>query len=122
MGRRYVQKIKKRETGEEIQVKDPGMKDREIISLKTSPQIKQRGKVYPEIAPDTPSKKKKQRRAMLSAYCTNNECDELGFHRLVYAGSKCKCGYPLSWLGKKLEDRNKYSDGPVNSGNADRWK
>jgi ribosomal protein L37E len=68
--------------------------------------IRQRGKVYPEIAPDTPSKRPGTLGIMRHAYCTRCESEEV--HDVVRAGAKCECGYPLSaralWF-----DENKYT-------------
>jgi hypothetical protein len=47
---------------------------------------------------------------MLKAYCTNRECDRLDFHEVVKVGTRCACGYPLSWLGPKLKEKNKYAE------------
>jgi hypothetical protein len=122
MSKRTVKKLTFHETDQTITVKDPSEKISKTISLKTSPQVRQRGKVYPDLAPDDPGPVKPRKPGiMLRAYCTNKECKILKFHEIVKAGTLCKCGYPLSWLGPAQKERNKYADGPVNSGSADRW-
>jgi len=55
-------------------------------------------------------KKKPGRRkvgVMLNAYCTNKECKILDVHKVVKAGTRCVCGYPLSWLGPAPKQKKK---------------